>query len=271
MFSIPNMEGMWSLLFFTVLVQASAGMVIIQSIVGGEKALQEKTWSYVALGFGAFGTIFSMLHLSDPWVSYYTLTNITTSWLSREIVSVSTFGGLVLAFVFLRMRILLILAALAGLVLIYVMSCVYMLQTNPFWNGSFTLCIFTATSFLLGGVTLLALDIMMQKKPSFKALTGWIPTIIVLALVIRIVSLPLQILKADDRIDIAMLDFSTMFTMLGAGLMLHLLMKRGLVAASNGAKSAHLNLYAFLLLLFVWIGEFCGRILFYQGYTYFGM
>lgn len=286
------MEGMWSLVIFTLLAQGAVGMVILQGLFGGKSATTSKVWSIIALLLIAIGTLTSLAHLSDPFVSYFTITNAATSWLSLEIIAVSGFGLLFLGYVLCQKRWLLWLSGLAGAVLIYVMAQVYIIPNVPFWDSQLTLWIFATTTILLGASTLLAIElvVLLSEKSSptlgtlsqaiLGSLTGWKPLLIILAYILRMVLVPLQILRAETPINVTYLDGHTLFTGVGAGLLLFLLMRHALCAVHHSEQAgkgiarsdlALLRPYALCMMLFVWAGELCGRALFYQGYTWFGM
>ena len=76
------MEG-WSLVIFTILGQASAGMLMLLSPFANRTADDSRTKAWVACILLGAGALASLGHLSDPAVSFYTITNVGTSWLSR--------------------------------------------------------------------------------------------------------------------------------------------------------------------------------------------
>lgn len=85
------MHGYWSLVIFTLLGQAAAGMLILSFFSRTADTSRAKAWAAcILLGVGALA---SLEHLSDPTVSFYTITNVETSWLSREILFVGLFGA----------------------------------------------------------------------------------------------------------------------------------------------------------------------------------
>lgn len=128
------MEGYWSLVIFTILGQASAGMLMLLSPFANRTADDSRTTAWVACILLGAGALASLGHLSDPAVSFYTITNVGTSWLSREILFVGLFGaGLLLWLITLNAWIRW-LTSFLGLGLVYVMSRVYTLPTVPFWN-----------------------------------------------------------------------------------------------------------------------------------------
>lgn len=170
------MHGYWSLVIFTLLGQAAAGMLILSFFSRTADTSRAKAWAAcILLGVGALA---SLEHLSDPTVSFYTITNVGTSWLSREILFVGLFGAGLLLWLITLNAWARRLAAILGLAFVYVMSRVYTIPTVPFWNSLFTYWLFLATSLLLGSSLLLFMDALATRKdPEKKAalLLGWYP------------------------------------------------------------------------------------------------
>lgn len=269
------MHGYWSLVIFTLLGQASAGMLILSFFSRTVDTSRAKAWvACVLLGAGALA---SLEHLSDPTVSFYTITNLGTSWLSREILFVGLFGaGLLLWLITLNAWIRR-LAAILGLALVYVMSRVYTIPTVPFWNSLFTYWIFLASSLLLGAALLLFVDALAARNDAEKktALSlGWYPVFIVLAFILQMLVMPLQMFLAQLPFSTHLLAWHLTLLLFGAAL-------GPLLLVRNGIREMHpdacrvcpcpLWIRAGIILLLIVAGEVCGRVLFYNGYTWFGM
>ena len=158
------MEGSLSLVIFTLLGQASAGMVLLLPFFADPETGRGRIAGGVALALLCAGALFSLGHLSDPWVSFYTITNAGTSWLSREIWFVGLLGAATLAWLVTRRAWIRWLAALVGLGLVYVMSRVYTLPTVPFWNSAATFWTFLASGLLTGAATLLFLNGLAARR-----------------------------------------------------------------------------------------------------------
>lgn len=160
----------WSLIVFTILAQMGVGTFIIREVIhflaikkyGTESVHQTADASLLAIGATMIlATIVSFFHLGNPLKAYRALTNLGSSWLSREILFVLLFTAAVLVLIFLKwLRIIkpavrrwvVFLAGLAGLALIFCMTWVYMLPTVPVWNNPFTPLSFWTTTFLLGSL-----------------------------------------------------------------------------------------------------------------------
>ena len=244
------MHGYWSLVIFTLLGQAAAGMLILSFFSRTADTSRAKAWAAcILLGMGALA---SLEHLSDPTVGFYTITNVGTSWLSRE-------------------------SLILGLAFVYVMSRVYTIPTVPFWNSLFTYWLFLATSLLLGSSLLLFMDALAARKdPEKKAalLLGWYPVFIVLAFILQMLVIPLQLLLAQSPFSTYLLAWHLTLLLFGAALGPLLLIRNGVNEMLPGACRTcpcPLWIRAGIILLLVVAGEVCGRALFYSGYTWFGM
>ena len=164
------MHGYWSLVIFTLLGQAAAGMLILSFFSRTADTSRAKAWAAcILLGVGALA---SLEHLSDPTVSFYTITNVGTSWLSREILFVGLFGAGLLLWLITLNAWARRLAAILGLAFVYVMSRVYIIPTEPFWNSLLTFWSFLSTAFLLGASLLLLLDELGAKVEDLEGIVS---------------------------------------------------------------------------------------------------
>ena len=100
----------------------------------------------IALGAALVGVIFSFLHLGNPTNAPRSLSNIGTSWLSREITGVLIYSALLMGTTILHfvmpsagrsLKWLVDLTALTGVILIFIMSKIYMIPARPAWNSVF--------------------------------------------------------------------------------------------------------------------------------------
>ncbi|NLG98442.1 MAG: dimethyl sulfoxide reductase anchor subunit [Chloroflexi bacterium] len=162
----------WPLIIFTILAQMSVGAFVMLELVhlyvsrkAGEAEADRFTdralWAIiVTLGLGLLASI---LHLGNPLGAPRAITNLATSWLSREIAFSAAFFTLAAVFVFLQWfkkgsamvrNVVAVVASLAGVGLVVSMSVAYMLPSQPAWNTPATLIRFFATALLLGAVAL---------------------------------------------------------------------------------------------------------------------
>lgn len=112
------------------------------------------------------GMLASLLHLSTPLHAWRAVSNLRTSWLSREIVFAGLFTGLSGLFTIFEWfnwgspilrSVLACSTTLTGLALIYSMARVYMLRSITPWRTWLTPVSFYATTFLLGILALAAI------------------------------------------------------------------------------------------------------------------
>jgi anaerobic dimethyl sulfoxide reductase subunit C (anchor subunit) len=158
----------WALITFTILVQMSVGSMWVLGIAhffasrkyGMQQADRLSDRALLALvPVIGLGFLASLFHLGNPINAYRAVTNLATSWLSREIFFGVVFALLATAFAVLQWRkigsstlrtVVAWLAALVGLFLVFCMSSVYMLSIQPTWNSWTTPVTFYTTTFLLG-------------------------------------------------------------------------------------------------------------------------
>jgi DMSO reductase anchor subunit len=151
----------WSLVCFTLLIQSAIGLVWVSVIghwFGGGKLADFSIRSMiVALALIGLGLSAALAHLAKPRLAPHALRNLTASWLSREILLVQAFGGVVVLFIFLSL-----LDVSSGLVIPETAACllggaaliamirVYLIKTVPAWNSPATPLEFTGSAMLLG-------------------------------------------------------------------------------------------------------------------------
>ncbi|MBE0409586.1 MAG: dimethyl sulfoxide reductase anchor subunit [Anaerolineales bacterium] len=162
----------WSLIIFTILAQMSVGafvaLVIVHFFVTRKAGVTEadRMSDRALLAIGPvliLGLLASLFHLGTPLQAYLAVSNLGTSWLSREILFGVLFalGGFIFAIMQWRKfgsliirRIMALITAVLGLALVYSMSQVYMLETQPAWNTLATPISFFVSTFLLGGLAI---------------------------------------------------------------------------------------------------------------------
>ena len=171
----------WSLVIFTLLIQAAVGLVwlgIAGHWFGG--ALEEDmpvVSMAMALGFTGLGLLAALVHLAAPQRAPHALRNPAISWLSREVLLVPMFAtalfivmaatrwGGANAVLFLEFT-----ALLLGGAALWAMTGVYLLKTVPAWHTPATPLEFVGSALLLGG----ALS-MVSAFSNTAAPAGWGP------------------------------------------------------------------------------------------------
>jgi DMSO reductase anchor subunit len=172
-----------SLVFFTVLIQASTGLLLFsgiqqfKSIANGQPRIPINNLGFQIILWTLFtmGALASLLHLGKPSNALNVLYGIQTgSPLSLEVLIVGFFGTLLLIYSLLtwkkaqiqKYNFFLGLTILAGLMVSYATARVYTLPTIPAWNSTWTLVQFFMSVLALGSVGFLFFQSQQQEKNS---------------------------------------------------------------------------------------------------------
>ena len=212
----------WALILFTILAQMSVGSFIVLGVVhffASRKAGQEQADRFSDLALLAIfpvmglGLLASLLHLGNPLNSYRAVTNLDSSWLSREVLFGILFALVGFAFALMQWRkvgsfavrnVVAWVAAVFGIGLVLSMSMVYMLPTQPAWDTFATPVSFFTTTLLLGSLALGAAFVInyayLQKKDPgcaeaqcelLRSTMRWIAIAAVVLLGVELVVIPL--------------------------------------------------------------------------------
>lgn len=264
------MEGFWSLTFFTVLAQASVGMALFSMCRNDVAPRSGILLSAFVICMG--GLLASVTHLSAPLHGPYALTNFTTSWLSREIIGMSAFSGLLFLAFLTGNKALRTLTGIMGLILIYIMGGIYTRPTMYYWGGWIVYATFLTTAFVLGASTLLFFRLRQQKdaKAMTEILRGPLALMLALGILARFILSPLQVINAGTNFSTTIFVIHLALIGLGALFLLCLYVKSIKTLSGASSCSACFIPTTLLMVLFLWAGEFLGRVLFFTLYTYFG-
>lgn len=204
----------WPLVVFTLSVQISVGIILLYDLfllvpvrVKKERLpLRFQGILLIAATLALTGVIFSLFHLGSPLNALKTLSNLSHSWLSREILAVLVYTGMVVIITILQFRLpssvgrykfLIDLTAVCGVILVYVMSRIYMIPAVPAWNSIFTPLGFFLTTLIAGSAILLLFQLNKGSWASQKALAG----LIISLPVIQLVLLPVHMSWLDEAGD----------------------------------------------------------------------
>jgi anaerobic dimethyl sulfoxide reductase subunit C (anchor subunit) len=162
----------WVLIVFTIVMQMAVGSFVILGGVhffaarrnGIEEADKMSDRALLAIGpLVVIGLLVTFLHLGNPANAPRAISNLGSSWLSREILFSLLFGigGAIFAFLQwrkistaqIRNAVALIVAAI-GIVLVFSMSMVYRLFSVPAWDTVTTQLTFFLTAALLGSLAI---------------------------------------------------------------------------------------------------------------------
>lgn len=168
------------LVFFTVLSQSAAGLVIIGFIAYLLKELDQKklnALNFIALAMFGIGFVIGMLHLGHPFRAINIIYGIGRSPMSNESVLSGAFGGLLLATIFLNYRGKAALAKMCNITTVVISiifawstTNVYQFETVPTWGNSFTPFQMWMTVLMGGGAV--ALSLGAKKSGAIALLVG---------------------------------------------------------------------------------------------------
>lgn len=301
----------FSLVAFTILTQMSVGAFLVLGVLhyyatrkeGMEQAdrLSDRAWIVIILTLG-LGLLASLFHLSNPFRAPTAVTNFATSWLSREIAFSALFFVLGAVFAFMQWRkigsfairnALAWIAALVGLVVVYSMSCIYMIPTQPSWNTLATPIFFFATTFLLGalavGVAFVAnYAYVKSKEPKcadtqcklMRSALRWIAVASVIVLGIELVVLPIYLASLATGSSAGVKSVQLMVGQFGWVLTLRVILAfvgAGVFAvfvyqnAVSEGKEKTLGTLVYTAFCLVLVAEVLGRFLFYASQVNIGI
>jgi anaerobic dimethyl sulfoxide reductase subunit C (anchor subunit) len=275
-----------SLVFFTLASQCSIGLVLLLTVLAllsGEPSIPAETGLslanpvLLALLLVAVATATSFLHLGNPVNAPRAMRNLATSWLSREILAIGLYKLTLFAAFIVGWQTeapgfawqVLAPAALAGLLLLWTMSGVYLIVTVPAWNSAHTPLGFMLTTLCLGAAACLLFGISGRIAVD-PALLDVCKVVLVIVMVLEIVAI-----YANQR-RLRGLDPGFRGPDFGRGtLQLLFLGRMALLLAGLGLAlflpdTDHAAWLYFLLALLV-LQELAGRLLFYGSYFRVGL
>ncbi|MEZ8324925.1 dimethyl sulfoxide reductase anchor subunit family protein [Vibrio cyclitrophicus] len=172
----------WSLIFFTVLAQTAVGGYLLigaRALVLGhdeEKLNSYKVPMFILWALMGLGFMFSTTHLGSPLRAFNAFNQLGSAWLSNEVffgaaffsvgglqwlLSVVKKGGLVIQ------KALMVSAMVLGVIFMYAMINVYMINTVPTWDNIYTPLSFIMT-IVVGGLLLSQFVLVFANDSHFK-------------------------------------------------------------------------------------------------------
>jgi anaerobic dimethyl sulfoxide reductase subunit C (anchor subunit) len=156
----------WGLVIFTTALTAAVGAylwgTIMATIARARKTgVDLRINSLVALVLTVIGVLGSLLHLGTPLLAPYSVLNLGSSWLSREIFFICLFLVLLVVAIVLDWRKAgsegfrlgwAWATAIVGLIAVLSSAAVYLASLIPAWQSWYTLVAFFATTLVLGGM-----------------------------------------------------------------------------------------------------------------------
>lgn len=153
-----------SLVFFTVLSQLAVGLALFAAIfapfIGMRHTAEEKSSStqsqksyyFVILIILALAMLSSVFHLGHPLGAMNTLANLSSSWLSREILFFGIFGLSTLLTWFTGNRIFIWISAISGLLAVGATGMGYGPEAQVAIHNRLPLVFFLLTTLALGSI-----------------------------------------------------------------------------------------------------------------------
>lgn len=297
----------WALIIFTILAQMSVGSFLILGIVhtlvrraaGEQQADRFSDYALLAIGpVLTLAMLASLGHLGNPINAPRAITNVGSSWLSREILTGVLFTVVGGAFALMQWRkigasalrnAIAVVAAVIGLSFVYSMARVYMLPSQPAWNSIATPVSFFATTALLGlfatGAAFVANYALMRRSDPdcaerqcalLRRTLCWIAVASVVIIGIELVTLPLYLAQLSGGGAAAAESVRLLVQSNGLllGLRVALAFAGGAVLAlfiyQNASRPGREQLagnLAYGAFALVFIAELLGRYLFYASHV----
>ncbi|CAH6915780.1 dimethyl sulfoxide reductase subunit C [Vibrio chagasii] len=269
----------WSLIFFTVLAQTAVGGYLLigaRALVLGhdeEKLNSYKVPMFILWALMGLGFMFSTTHLGSPLRAFNAFNQLGSAWLSNEVFFGAAFfavGGLQWLLSVLKkggvaiQKALMVGAMVLGVIFMYAMINVYMINTVPTWDNIYTPLSFVMT-MVVGGLLLSQFVIVFANDSRFtvdRNITMLAVIAIAISLLVTVGKLNLigdiqtSVAKASELVD----GLGSYVTLQVALLMASLLI--WILPMLNKAKVNPVNLGLALVLFLA--SELIGRGLFYS-------
>lgn len=278
----------WSLVFFTFIGQFSVGVTLILLIVNFLKfKFNTNPWHkiskialFVATVSIGVALLISFLHLSAPLSSIFALSNLKSSWLSREILMVSVYGAAILITTAYRiwqkgigklLGIFLTISTIFGILMVFTMGKLYILPTVPAWNTPVTLISFYLNTVILGTSFMLLIAEYHLKNEAPVKLEKVLLFLIIIACGIKLATNTISwgaqpyysIGFYNNQIPSLLRSFSW-FWVFGLGLLIRKIFPQ------PHDKPLGIKIYVIAFVFFV-IAEFAARVIFYWSYFRVGV
>ncbi|PMH19097.1 dimethyl sulfoxide reductase anchor subunit family protein [Vibrio splendidus] len=269
----------WSLIFFTVLAQTAVGGYLLigaRALILGhdeEKLNSYKVPMFILWALMGLGFMFSTTHLGSPLRAFNAFNQLGSAWLSNEVFFGAAFfavGGLQWLLSVVKkggvaiQKALMVGAMVLGVIFMYAMINVYMINTVPTWDNIYTPLSFIMT-MVVGGLLLSQFVIVFANDSRFTVDRN----ITMLAVIAVAISLIVTVGKLNLIGDIQ--TSAAKASELVDGLGSYVILQVALLMASlliwilpmlNKAKVNPVNLGLALVLFLV--SELIGRGLFYS-------
>lgn len=275
----------WSLIGFTLISQLSVGFIFLANISyflnnSMSSAIWWKSPELLILILLGIAGLISLLHLGNPVNAPKSINNLSSSWISREILALGVLVFFLLILMLAKylftapqwiISILYIISSFIGILFIYSMTRIYMIETVPSWN-----CIYTPISFFSSVLLFLILGCFYL---SIKSDIVPINAVKLLLIIFLIVHLAMGILnqiylngleiKGIENISFKEGMFYSLFLLRIILLILSILAL--VLLYIEPAFIPGKNIFIFLIISILLTQELITRLLFYQSYFRLGM
>ncbi|MDN2668494.1 dimethyl sulfoxide reductase anchor subunit [Vibrio sp. 14N.309.X.WAT.E.F5] len=269
----------WSLIFFTVLAQTAVGgylLISARALVLGhdeDKLNSYKVPMFILWALMGLGFMFSTTHLGSPLRAFNAFNQLGSAWLSNEVFFGAAFfavGGLQWLLSVVKkggiaiQKALMVGAMVLGVIFMYAMINVYMINTVPTWDNIYTPLSFIMT-MVVGGLLLSQFVIVFANDSRFtvdRNITMLAVIAVAISLIVTVGKLNLigdiqtSVAKASELVD----GLGSYVILQVALLMASLLV--WILPMLNKAKVNPVNLGLALVLFLA--SELIGRGLFYS-------
>lgn len=211
------------LILFTLLTPMSVGVALVALLSGGGVA-----FAAVTVALATLGMIASVAHLAKPLRAPFSLRHWRESWLSREILAVSAYWGLLLVWGALVLvgpapaaSVMNGLAAVAGVGLLFVIAEAYRMRPRPAWDGPENVLELVAVA--CGAGCSLGVLAALLIGDSFAAWWGIVPLVAALVLLATAHRRRLERLEAAEptpAIDATLVNYRSLMLLVKRSLML---------------------------------------------------
>jgi anaerobic dimethyl sulfoxide reductase subunit C (anchor subunit) len=301
----------WALPVYTILMQTATGALSFLWLIrfqqswrkqtDGDSRLLDIPLTIILLTI-LFAMVGSHFHLGRPFLSLLAVTNLSSSWLSREILfTILIFLFTLSLWLVHRIRpsanrlidILGWLAILSGWIMVYCMARIYLLPTQIAWNTPATMVYYIGTTLLLGSSALLAMlwmeqhfievrdptspDLILTRQPQLLTMMGGVVLAVaaleIILELVRIGSLQTENVAARTSLELLfdlyqpLLFMRVGFVIIGSVWLAYNTFQ--VVHDRNRYRSLLLPVYSSFMLLM--IGEILGRFLFYATHVRVGI
>ncbi|GEA59979.1 dimethyl sulfoxide reductase anchor subunit family protein [Vibrio comitans] len=269
----------WSLIFFTVFAQTAVGGYLLVSAralakgydidqIHSYKVPMFFLWAIMGIGF-----LFSTTHLGSPLRAFNAFNMLGSAWLSNEVFFGAAFfavGGLQWLLSVLKkggagvQKLLMLVAMALGVIFMYSMISVYMIDTVPTWNNIYTPMSFVMTMVVTG--LLFSQWVIVFANDSRFTVDRNIAILAVIAIGISLLAtvgkmtligdIQSSVVKASELVDGLGFYLILQVALLVFGLLIWIM------PLINKASVNPINLGVALVL--IWISELIGRGLFYS-------